>query len=112
MSRASIKKRPALAPRLGRKPHKENTMGLWFDEKNGDVMLEGTVDCLAVLHKGGNRYEVWDTDAEAHYGSMPADSTAAQINAAVSFYNAGLAVGRRIGIAENQRNIRSNLGLN
>lgn len=86
-------------------------MGLYCDEKAGDKFIDGTVDCLAVLHKDSNHIEVWDTDAEQHFGNLPANATAEHINAAMRFYHAGESIGRKLGAAEKQAQIRAALGI-
>ena len=86
-------------------------MELYCDEKAGDKFIDGTVDCLAVLHKDSNHIEVWDTDAEQHFGNLPANATAEHINAAMRFFKAGEAAGRKAGAAEKQAQIRAALGL-
>ena len=87
-------------------------MGLFCDVKAGDKIIEGNVECLAVLHKDSDHIEVWDTDAECHFGNLPASFTADQINAAMRFYKAGAAAGRKDGAARKQAEIRAVLGIN
>lgn len=87
-------------------------MGMYCDEAAGDKIIEGTEGCVAVLHKNGKHIEVWDGDCECHFGNVPADFTAAQINVAMSFFRAGERVGRVNGAIEKQHEIRRALGLN
>lgn len=87
-------------------------MGMYCDEAAGDKIIDGTDSCVAVLHKDSNHIEVWDEDCESHFGNVPADFTAAQINVAMSFYRAGWSVGRVSGTIDKQQEIRRVLGLN
>lgn len=85
-------------------------MGLYCDEKAGDKFIDGTENCVAVLHKDARHIEVWDEDCECHIGNLPANFTADQINAAMRFYDAGERAGRTRGAADAQYTIRKALG--
>lgn len=87
-------------------------MGMYCEEKAGDKIIDGTEGCVAVLHKDSDQIEIWDEDCECHYGNVPADFSAAQINVAMRFYRAGESAGREYGASVKQREIRSVLGLN
>lgn len=86
-------------------------MGLYCDEAAGDKIINGTEGCIAVLHRNSNHIEVWNEDSEHHFGNVPADFTAAQINVVMSFYRAGWSVGRVTGTIEKQHEICRVLGL-
>ena len=86
-------------------------MGLYCDNKAGDVMLEGTTGCLAVLHHGSDFIEIWDEDGEEFLGKVPATFSAEHINTASNFFHAGVQSGRVLGAQEKQVQIRAALGL-
>jgi len=100
-----------MRPEPGRQPTGEKKMGLYCDEKAGDKFIDGTINCVAVLHKDSNHIEVWDEDCEQHFGNLPANSTAEHINAAVRFYRAGEAAGHKAGAASKQAEVRAALGI-
>lgn len=87
-------------------------MGMYCDETAGDKIIDGTEDCVAVLHKDSDHIEIWDTDCEGHYGNVPADFSPSQINVAMRFYHAGEKAGREYGACEKQHEMRRVLGLN
>lgn len=87
-------------------------MGMYCDQAAGDKFIDGTEGCVAVLHKDSKHIEVWDEDCEHHFGNVPADFTAAQINVAMRFFLAGERAGRVIGAIDKQNEIRRALGLN
>jgi len=86
-------------------------MGLMCDESAGDKMIAGTNGCSAVLHKDALHIEIWCEDYERHYGNVPADFTAEQINVVVHFYHVGESRGREFGAKQKQHEIRSVLGI-
>ncbi|MGE8454451.1 MAG: hypothetical protein ACN6OP_28340 [Pseudomonadales bacterium] len=86
-------------------------MGMYLDEAAGDKLIDGTEGCHAVLHHGGSHIEVWCEDYERHYGNVPADFTAREINVAIAFFRAGERKGEEFGKLAKQAEIRRVLGL-
>lgn len=82
-------------------------MGAYIE--NESSIIEGVTDCLAF--DNGKVIEVWDTDAEQHYGNLPQGWTVEQINTVMRFYDNGYGAGHRDGRAEAQAKIRAALGI-
>ena len=86
-------------------------MGMYFDAEAGDKLIDGTDSCRAVLHAGSAHIEIWCEDYERHYGNVPADFTAPQINVVIRFYRAGEKHGDQLGRLAQQAILRQALGV-
>lgn len=89
----------------------EGLAGLYLNAEDGDVMLDGINDAVAVKRNGKEMLEIWDTDFESQLGFLPASMTVEQINAAIRFYGEGLKVGKAMGRVDKENEIKRVLGV-
>lgn len=82
-------------------------MGAYIE--NESSIIDGTKDCLAF--DNGKMIEVWDTDAECHFGTLPRGFTAEQINAVMKFHDRGYDRGYKHGRMDMRGEFRRLLGI-
>lgn len=86
-------------------------MGLYLDAENGDKLIEGVVNGLAVQRKGRASLEIWDEDGDYCLGHLPVGMTPDQISAAIAMHRRGYEAGIEVGKARKQAEIRAALGV-